>query len=104
MLPTSRAVLYLAIGLGVGGKVRCNSWMRVSGFDMSSSFAGYGAITMQRAECGMRNETATSFLRHWVFPAKHWPCRKPEERLSVPSLPGGERQGTGEVVEKGARR
>src|SRR5689334_15345802 len=33
MLPASTAVLYLAIGFGGGGSVRCSSWMRVSGFD-----------------------------------------------------------------------
>src|SRR5262245_39022648 len=33
MLPTCTAGLYLATGLGAGGRVRCNSWMRFSGFD-----------------------------------------------------------------------
>src|SRR5438132_32240 len=43
MLPTSTAVLYLATGFGGAGRVRCNSWMRVSGDDgMTISFADSG--------------------------------------------------------------
>src|SRR5579875_529452 len=37
ILPTRTAVLYLAIGFGGGGSVRCNSRRRVSGFDMTCS-------------------------------------------------------------------
>src|SRR5690348_13775023 len=54
MLPTSTAVLYLATGLGAVGSVRCSSWIRVSGLDMRSSFAGCEAGAMQKSECRSR--------------------------------------------------
>src|SRR5580693_7163549 len=37
MLPTSTAILYFAIGLPGSGRIRCSSWMRVSGFDIAIS-------------------------------------------------------------------
>src|ERR1043166_4447602 len=43
MLPARTAGLYLAMGGGAGGSVRCNSWMRVSGVEGTVvSFRGHG--------------------------------------------------------------
>src|SRR5438046_2063496 len=45
MLPTRTAVLYLATGLAGSGRVRCSSWMRVSGLEgMDFSFFWCGLL------------------------------------------------------------
>src|SRR6185437_13617046 len=105
MLPTSRPVLYLAIGLGAGGRVRCNSWMRASGLDIEFSFVEW-AIPMrtqcrsQNAECRMKRQ-----VFHSAFCISEWTLTLTEMRGAtiaavLASLQVIER--TGEGVEESA--